>query len=97
MENIFEGLVAVQCPIGSNKVVLDGIVYDADAYGVVRVSKSLADRLLKDRLYKPAGKRNGRVDPTESPTQASLAKQVVEETAKAEAKVAELPAAVKRN
>ena len=97
MENIFEGLVAVQCPIGSNKVVLDGIVYEADAYGVIRVEKPLADRLLKDRLYKLAGKRNGRVDPTASPTQASLSKQVAEDTAKAEAKVAELPTAVKHN
>lgn len=96
MENIFEGLVAVQCPMGVNKVLLDGIIYDADAYGVVRVEKTLADRLLKDRAYHPAGKRNGMVDPTASPTQAGLSKQVAEDTAKAEAKVAELPAAVKR-
>lgn len=83
-EEIFTALVLVHLPEGSTMTILDGIVYEADVYGNIRVTKGVADRLCTDPRFKRCDVKGRAIaDPTASKEQEDITKAVVEESVKA--------------
>lgn len=90
-EEAFTSLIAIQLPEGSTMTILDGIIYEGDVYGIIRVTEGVANRLCKDRRFVRCDVKNRTVvDPAESSKeQDTITKAVVEESIKAGAKAQE--------
>ena len=83
-EEIFTALVSVHLPEGSTMTILDGIIYEADVYGNIRVTKGVADRLCADpRFVRCDVKSRAIADATASKEQEAITQAVVEESVKA--------------
>lgn len=90
-EEAFTSLIAIQLPEGSTMTILDGVVYEGDVYGIIRVTEGVAEHLCKDRRFTRCDvKKRTIADPAEaSREQDNITKAVVEESVKAGAKVQE--------